>query len=241
MKKILILITILVLSSITLNAKTFAKTASVKPVLIQKGNEKHWCPVCGMSIKMFYKTSHASKLQNGIDRQYCSIRCLVVDMQEYGIDTKNIKVVDASTQKLIDATKAHYVLGSKVKGTMSRVSKLAFAHRTDAEKFVEKYKGKVVNFDTVLTSAKESLKSDAAMLKKKKEKKIYPNVDFYAAIVLNALGIPKEFFPLFFASSRITGWTAHMLEQYSDSVLIRPTSRYTGVYGSKFVPIKKRS
>ena len=73
-----------------------------------------------------------------------------------------------------------------------------------------------------------------------KEKKIYPNVDFYAAIVLNALGIPKEFFPLFFASSRITGWTAHMLEQYSDSVLIRPTSRYTGVYGTKFIPIKKR-
>ena len=73
-----------------------------------------------------------------------------------------------------------------------------------------------------------------------KEKKIYPNVDFYAAIVLNALGIPKEFFPLFFASSRITGWTAHMLEQYSDSVLIRPTSRYTGVYGTKFVPIQKR-
>lgn len=73
-----------------------------------------------------------------------------------------------------------------------------------------------------------------------KEKKIYPNVDFYAAIVLNALGIPKEFFTLFFASSRITGWTAHMLEQYSDSVLLRPTSRYTGAYGTKFIPIKKR-
>ena len=73
-----------------------------------------------------------------------------------------------------------------------------------------------------------------------KEKKIYPNVDFYAAIVLNALGIPKEFFPLFFASSRITGWTAHMLEQYSDSVLLRPTSRYNGAYGTKFIPIKNR-
>jgi len=73
-----------------------------------------------------------------------------------------------------------------------------------------------------------------------KEKKIYPNVDFYAAIVLNALGIPKEFFTLFFASSRITGWTAHILEQYSDSVLLRPTSRYTGAYGTKFIPIKNR-
>jgi len=73
-----------------------------------------------------------------------------------------------------------------------------------------------------------------------KEKKIYPNVDFYAATVLNALDIPKEFFTLFFASSRITGWTAHILEQYSDSVLLRPTSSYIGSYGTKFVPLKNR-
>jgi citrate synthase len=73
-----------------------------------------------------------------------------------------------------------------------------------------------------------------------KEKKIYPNVDFYAATVLNALGVPKELFTLFFASSRITGWTAHIMEQYSDSVLLRPTSRYIGSYGTKFVPLKNR-
>jgi citrate synthase len=73
-----------------------------------------------------------------------------------------------------------------------------------------------------------------------KEKNIYPNVDFYAALVLNALDIPKEFFTLFFAASRITGWTAHILEQYSDSVLLRPTSSYIGAYGTKFVPIKRR-
>ncbi|TRO52690.1 citrate synthase [Candidatus Bathyarchaeota archaeon] len=73
-----------------------------------------------------------------------------------------------------------------------------------------------------------------------KERKIYPNVDFYAAIVLNALGVPKEFFTPFFASSRIAGWAAHILEQYSESVLIRPTSGYLGAYGTKFVPIEKR-
>jgi len=73
-----------------------------------------------------------------------------------------------------------------------------------------------------------------------KERKIYPNVDFYAAIVLNALGVQKEFFTPFFASSRIAGWTAHILEQYSESVLIRPTSGYIGAYGTKFVPIEKR-
>ena len=73
-----------------------------------------------------------------------------------------------------------------------------------------------------------------------KEKKIYPNVDFYAATVLNALGVPKEFFTLFFASSRVTGWTAHILEQYSDAVLLRPTSRYIGAYGTKFISLKNR-
>ena len=73
-----------------------------------------------------------------------------------------------------------------------------------------------------------------------KERKIYPNVDFYAALVLNALGVPKEFFTPFFASSRIVGWTAHILEQYSDAVLLRPTSTYLGAYGTKFDPIEKR-
>ena len=72
------------------------------------------------------------------------------------------------------------------------------------------------------------------------EKKIFPNVDFYAAIVLSAMDIPKEYFTLFFASSRITGWVSHILEQYSDSVLLRPTSRYIGAYGTKFVTIDRR-
>ena len=73
-----------------------------------------------------------------------------------------------------------------------------------------------------------------------KKIKIYPNVDFYAATVLNALSIPKEYFTLFFASSRITGWTNHIMEQYSDRTLLRPISRYKGAYGTKFVPINNR-
>jgi citrate synthase len=73
-----------------------------------------------------------------------------------------------------------------------------------------------------------------------KERKIFPNVDFYAALVLNALGVPSNFFTPFFASSRIVGWTAHVLEQYSDAVLIRPTSNYRGAYGTKFIPIDRR-
>ena len=73
------------------------------------------------------------------------------------------------------------------------------------------------------------------------KKGIFPNVDFYAALVMNALGVPNDFFTAFFASSRVTGWTAHVMEQYEDAVLIRPTSKYIGEFGRKFIPIEKRS
>jgi len=72
------------------------------------------------------------------------------------------------------------------------------------------------------------------------KKKIFPNVDFYAAVVLNTLGVSKEFFTPFFASSRISGWTAHVIEQYQDAVLLRPSSEYIGEFGRPFVPIEKR-
>ncbi len=172
--KKLLYLTIILILSFNLEAKSFNKEATIQPVLIQEGKEKHWCPICGMSIKKFYKTSHASKLQNGTKRQYCSIRCLAVDMQEYGIDTSATVVVDVATQKLINAKKAFYVIGSKISGTMSKVSKFAFALKSDAKKFQTKYKGKIVTFDIALKQAQKSLKSDIAMVKKKKKKKVYP-------------------------------------------------------------------
>ncbi len=173
-KKLILIVFVSFLACGVLNAKNFMKKATVTPVLVQKGTQKNWCPVCGMSLKMFYKTSYTAKLANGTPRQYCSMRCLVVDMKEYGLDTKTIQVVDAQTQKLIDAQSAFFVVGSKVKGTMSKVSKLAFKSKDDAEKFVKKYKGKIVDFKTALKMAKNSLKSDIAMIAKKKKKKIYP-------------------------------------------------------------------
>ncbi|NOZ22590.1 MAG: citrate synthase [Planctomycetes bacterium] len=74
----------------------------------------------------------------------------------------------------------------------------------------------------------------------KEAKGIYPNVDFYSATVQHALGIPKEFFTAVFAASRCAGWVAHILEQYRDNRLIRPTSKYVGKYGRKFAPLDRR-
>jgi len=73
-----------------------------------------------------------------------------------------------------------------------------------------------------------------------KLKGIYPNVDFYSATVQEALGIPKEYFTCIFSIARTAGWIAHIMEQFRDNRLIRPTSKYIGGFDKKFVPLEKR-
>jgi citrate synthase len=75
----------------------------------------------------------------------------------------------------------------------------------------------------------------------KSEKKLNPNVDFYSASTYHALGIPIELYTPVFAVSRMSGWTAHILEQYANNRLIRPRADYTGPeYPQRFVPLEQR-
>ena len=66
------------------------------------------------------------------------------------------------------------------------------------------------------------------------------NVEFYSAGVLDAIGLPKEYFPPTFAVSRVAGWSAHVLEQSTNNRLIRPQSEYIGPEPRKPVPIAER-
>ena len=66
------------------------------------------------------------------------------------------------------------------------------------------------------------------------------NVEFYSAGVLQAIGLPKEYFPPTFAVSRVAGWTAHVLEQSANNRLIRPQSEYIGPEPRKPVPLAER-
>ena len=76
--------------------------------------------------------------------------------------------------------------------------------------------------------------------KVKKEKGMYPNVDFYSAVVQHSLEIPVKFYTTLFAISRIAGWTAHILEQHADNRLMRPRSLFTGKYPREYVSMSKR-
>ncbi|MFQ5745543.1 MAG: citrate/2-methylcitrate synthase [Acidobacteriota bacterium] len=66
------------------------------------------------------------------------------------------------------------------------------------------------------------------------------NVDFYSASLYTYLGLPADLFPLLFALSRISGWSAHVLEQYADNMLIRPRADYTGCERQPYRPIEER-
>ncbi len=73
------------------------------------------------------------------------------------------------------------------------------------------------------------------------EKKLYPNVDFYSASTYHSLGIPVALFTPVFAVSRVSGWTAHVLEQYRNNRLIRPRSEYVGpAYPQRYIPLDQR-
>jgi len=75
----------------------------------------------------------------------------------------------------------------------------------------------------------------------KEKKGLNANVDFYSASTYYSLGIPVDLFTPVFAVSRMSGWTAHILEQYKNNRLIRPRADYTGAPdGQKWVPIGER-
>jgi citrate synthase len=59
-------------------------------------------------------------------------------------------------------------------------------------------------------------------------RRLYTNVEFYAGIVMDACGLPREMFTPTFACSRVIGWCAHVLEQAADNRLIRPSAHYAG-------------
>jgi len=173
MKKIFLILLLLVSSSVHLFAD-FSKKATVEPKLLQSGAEKQWCPITGLKISDYYKTSYAAKLDsNGRERQYSCIFALVSDIKESGINMDSIKVMDAKKQIYIDAKKAFFLINSSIAPTYGDISTLAFKDRTDALKFEKRYGGKIVTFKKALRVAIKNLKQNSSYMQKIYTKKLY--------------------------------------------------------------------
>ncbi len=145
--------------------KMFQTVPMDKATILQEGKTKMFCPECGMTLPMFYKTNHAATVDGKV-KQYCSLYCIVEDTKK-GSKLTDIKVVDVNSLKFIDADKAFYVVGSSKKGTMTMVSKYAFASKVNAEAFAKENGGEVVDYAGAYKAAETDFDKDSKMVSKK--------------------------------------------------------------------------
>ncbi len=90
--------------------------------------------------------------------------------------------------------------------------------------------------DTILYSVSERV--DEVMWR---EKRLFPNADFYHASAYHFMNIPTKLFTPIFVCSRLTGWAAHIMEQRSNNRIIRPSADYTGPESADWVAIENRA
>ncbi len=141
---------------------------------------------------------------------------------------------DATDQKVEEIVRAKLARKEKIPGFGHRVYRTEDPRATHLRKMSEELCRRTGN----LRWFEISQKIEQVV---KAQKQLNANVDFYSATTYYALGVPVDLFTPVFAVSRISGWTAHVLEQYANNRLIRPRAEYTGPsYPQPYIPLDRR-
>jgi citrate synthase len=151
-----------------------------------------------------------------------------------GANEDVIRMLLAAGDKALDHVKGMLVDKKKVPGFGHRVYHTEDPRATHLRAMSEELGHRTGHLNLYLTSKQieENIKE---------QKGLNANVDFYSASTYYSLGIPIDLFTPIFAVSRMSGWTAHILEQYRNNRLIRPRADYTGKpVGQAWVPLSER-
>src|SRR4029079_4168911 len=143
--------------------------------------------------------------------------------------------VDANTEAAVQEVRNKLSNKEKIAGFGHRVYRTEDPRATHLRALSEELGKRTGNVDLYLRS--KEVESYV-----KQTKKLNANVDFYSASTYYSLGIPVDLFTPIFAVSRMSGWTAHILEQYRNNRLIRPRADYIGeADGRPWTPLNERS
>jgi copper chaperone NosL len=145
-------------------------TGSVLMALSNDVKEMPACKYCGMSRETFAHNRMLIEYEDGSTVAVCSLHCASLDLA-LNLDKapKTISVADYNTKELIDAETAHWVIGGKKPGVMTRNAKWAFAKKEDAEKFRLDNGGLIAGFDEALETAYKDLANDTKMIREKRK------------------------------------------------------------------------
>ncbi|HET8654695.1 MAG TPA: citrate/2-methylcitrate synthase, partial [Longimicrobiaceae bacterium] len=149
-----------------------------------------------------------------------------------------LRDIDKSGSKAADWVHRALESGERVMGFGHRVYKALDPRATVLRELADQIMSGTG--DTKWLDLSDQVRAAMASEMEKRGKKIYPNVDFFSASVYTTLGISSDLFTPIFAMSRVTGWTAHLFEQYANNRLIRPKAEYVGPRGLQVEPIGQR-
>jgi citrate synthase len=142
--------------------------------------------------------------------------------------------VEADAERAVEQVRSKLTNKAKVAGFGHRVYRTADPRATHLRKMSEELGRRTGHYDLYQASKQvETFMHES--------KGLNANVDFYSASTYYSLGIPVDLYTPIFAVSRMSGWTAHVLEQYDNNRLIRPRAEYTGKPdGQPWVPMSER-
>ncbi len=134
------------------------------------------CPYCGMSRKKFNHSRHLVQYDDNLVDGTCSIHCLAISLS-LNIDRgpKAIYAADFGSSEpikpMVEVDKATYLIGSRLKGTMTMTSKVAFASADTAKAAQKENGGKLGDFDSALTAAYADMATSTVMIRKRRAEK----------------------------------------------------------------------